>query len=493
MLGTSQETYDEKYLMAYRRDYTYDDYEVIRAGADNETKNNDGIRAQWALISAFTRLNYSYKDRYLFEANLRYDGSSRFSSENRWATFPSFSAGWRISEEPFMEGIRNYIDQIKLRGSWGKLGNQNIGNTFYPYISQLAVGSISMNEQIYQLVTLNDMANSNLKWEETKMTGVGLDINLLKHFSFTGDLYWKSTNGILLTLYTSQLTGLNAPFQNAAKVRNTGWDIGLGYNNQWNDFRLGIDFNLSDVKNEIVDMAGQTSGTLLRQQEGYSINSIYGYISEGLYQSVEDIENGPTQFGTLKPGDIKYKDIAGEFDENNNPIPDGKITDDDQAPYQYTSIPQNTYSTTIGAEWKGLSITLQFYGVTNVTREITFPTFQREAHVAFKEGSYWTASSQNGTLPLPRWTTTVDNSSSGTRYYYDGAFLRLKNAEIAYTFNGAWVKKMKLNALRVYLNGDNLLLWTDMPDDRESNFSGYSSSGAYPTVRRFNLGLDITF
>ena len=223
-----------------------------------------------------------------------------------------------------------------------------------------------------------------------------------------------------------------------------------------------------------------------RKSQGYSINQVRSYIDYGYITSWDDLYGSAereTNNSTKLPGDYQIIDFNG----------DGKITSDDQAPYQYTSTPQNTFSTTVGAEWKGLSITLQFYGVTNVTREVTFPTFQREAHVAFNEGSYWTVGNQSGSLPLPRWTTTVDNSASGTRYYYDGAYLRLKNAEIAYTFQGKWVKRMKLNTLRIYLNGDNLLLWTDMPDDRESNFSGYSSSGAYPTVRRFNLGMDITF
>ena len=147
----------------------------------------------------------------------------------------------------------------------------------------------------------------------------------------------------------------------------------------------------------------------------------------------------------------------------------------------------------MGMEWKGLSLTVQFYGVTNVTRQVNFPTFEREVHVAFNEGSYYEVGSNAGTLPLPRWTTVADGSAKGTRYYYDGSFLRLKNAELAYTFRGAWVKKAHLNSLRVYLNGDNLLLWTKMPDDRENNFSGDSANGAYPTVRRFNLGFDLTF
>lgn len=503
MVGSSRETYDEKYLMAYRRDYTYDDYEVIRAGADNETKHNDGTRAQWLLVSAFSRFNYNYKDRYLLEANLRYDGSSRFNPENRWATFPSFSAAWRMSEEPFMETTRDYIDQIKLRGSWGILGNQNIGNTYYPYISQLAVGSISMNEQIYQLVTLNDMANPDLRWEETRMTGVGLDINLLKHFTFTGDWYHKITDGILLTLYTSQLTGLNSPFQNAAKVRNIGWDIGLGYNNRWNDFSLGVNFNLSDVKNEITDMVGQTSGTLLRQQEGYPVNSIYGYISDGLYQTQEDIDAGPTQFGTLRPGDIRYKDIAGAFDENNNPIPDGIINDDDKTIIGNT-IPRYTYGLNLDLGWKGFRLNTFLQGVAKadgyLNSHYVIPGINSSA-IKTWQLDYWTEDNRDATFPRPSITST-NNTQNSDYWMKSASYLRMKNLQFGYDFQQTLLNKWGINGLFVYINAQNLFTITDFWKgyDPEINYSASASDGVslgggayYPQVKVYSLGIDITF
>ena len=223
-----------------------------------------------------------------------------------------------------------------------------------------------------------------------------------------------------------------------------------------------------------------------RKSAGYAINQVRSYIDHGYIRSWDDYYAGPTlsqQDGNKLTGDYQIVDFNG----------DGKIDTNDQTPYKYSSIPQNTFSTTVGVEWKGLSLTVQFYGVTNVTRQVNFPTFEREVHVAFDEGTFYDVNSNSGTLPLPRWTTVADESASGTRYYYDGSYLRLKNAELAYTFQGKWVKKAHLNSLRVYLNGDNLLLWTKMPDDRENNFSGSAADGAYPTVRRFNIGFDLTF
>ena len=172
---------------------------------------------------------------------------------------------------------------------------------------------------------------------------------------------------------------------------------------------------------------------------------------------------------------------------------DGKITDDDQAPYQYTDTPQNTYSATLGFEWKGFSASVQFYGVNNVSRLIDFPTFHSTSNVAYVEGTYWSKDG-TGELPAPRFTISAPKGADGTRYIYDASYLRLKNAEIAYTLKGKSIKKLGMSSCRIYLNGDNLYLWTDMPDDRESNFKGGSrSSGAYPTMRRFNLGVNITF
>ena len=169
---------------------------------------------------------------------------------------------------------------------------------------------------------------------------------------------------------------------------------------------------------------------------------------------------------------------------------DGVIDTNDRAPVGYSSMPQNTYNATLGFEWKGFSAMVQFYGVNNVTREINFPTLKNSNVVAYVEGDYW-APGRYG-LPMPRWTTTTDESARGTRYTYDASYVRLKNAELSYKLPVKLVRKIGLSNCRIYLNGDNLLLWTKMPDDRESNTAGGSTDGAYPTVRRFNLGIDIT-
>lgn len=501
LLGTSRETYDEKYLMGYRRDFAYDDYEQLVVGADNETKDNNGTQDQWLLVSTFGRFNYDYKNRYLFEANFRYDGTSRFI--HHWAFFPSFSAGWRISEEAFMANAKDAINQLKLRASWGKLGNQNIGNSYYPFTETLALGSISMDEKIYPLATLNTLANPDLRWEETTMTGVGLDAVLYDHFSLTADWYRKNTDGILLLLNVSQLIGLTPPFQNAAKVRNTGWEIGTRYDNQWNDFRLGIGLNLSDVKNEITDMKGQKSGDLLRNQEGAAINSIYGYVADGLYQSQEEIDAGPTQFGTLHPGDIRYKDIAGAFDSNGNPTPDGKITNDDKTIIGST-VPRYTYGLNLDLGWKGIRFSAFLQGVGKadgyLNSHYVIPTVNSSA-IKTWQMDYWT--DENKDASFPRLSITSANNTQNSSFWMkSAAYMRLKNLQIGYALPKPLLQKIGVSDLFVYLNGQNLFTFTDFWQgyDPEVGYDagaadGVSIGGAayYPQVKTYSLGIDLKF
>lgn len=441
------------------------------------------------------RLTYNYAMKYFAEMNGAYNGSEKFSSDKRFAFFPSFSVGWMVSEEPFMKSLINYVDMFKIRASWGRIGDDNVSGRWlykdeYSYGGTALMGSTPAASP-YTIYTQSQLGNMNVSWETVEKRNLGFDFAFLKGLvGGSLDIFSDKRSDILILGSSRAIPsyfGTSAPAANLGKVSSHGYELVLRLNKAWTkDFRTWANFNMTHAVNKVDFADDPELKAAYRKNQGYAINQVRSYIDKGYIASWDDLYGSTvrqTNNVTKLPGDYQIADFNG----------DGKITDDDQAPYQYTNIPQNTYSTTIGAEWKGLSITLQFYGVTNVTREITFPTFEREGHVAFKEGSYWTPATQDGAIPLPRWTTTVDASASGTRYYYDGAFLRLKNAEIAYTFKGAWVQRMKLNALRIYLNGDNLLLWTDMPDDRESNFSGYSSAGAYPTVRRFNLGLDITF
>lgn len=248
MAGMECQTYTEKTLSAYRQVFNFPQYDQIDAG-NIENMNNGGGEYQWAINSFFGRLNYNYKERYLVEANIRTDGSSRFAEGNRYGVFPSFSAAWRISEEPFMESIRDRVDNLKLRASWGKLGNQNIGSSYYPTTQQLSTGSISMGGNLYTTSAVTSLSNRDLTWETSTMTDLGIDLSLFGCINITADWYRKITDGILMKLDIPNHIGMGAPFQNAGKVRNQGWELSVGYSKKLTrDFSLDAALTLSDVK-----------------------------------------------------------------------------------------------------------------------------------------------------------------------------------------------------------------------------------------------------
>ncbi len=503
MLGASRESYDSKYLSAYRRDFVYDDYEVIDAGANDATKDNRGYRNQWLLVSTFGRFNYNFNQKYLFEANLRYDGSSRFRGDNRWALFPSLSAGWVVSRENFMEPVSDVISFLKLRASWGKLGNQNISSSYYPFSEPLSLGSTSMGGNIYQTIEQTVMSNPNLRWEETEMSGVGVDMSFFRKLNFTFDYYDKTTDGILLRLNTSELTGLGAPVQNAAVVSNKGWELSTNYRDQIGGVDFGVGFHLSDVKNKIIDMKGQASGTLLRNEEGYPINSIYGYIAEGLYQTQEEIDNGPTQIGTLKPGDIRYRDIAGGLDENGNSIPDGRINAEDMVMIGST-VPRYTYGFNFDVGYKGVRLSALFQGVGKVdgylNSHYVIPTINSSAIKPWQL-DYWTPENTDATLPRVSITST-NNTQNSTMWMKSAAYLRLKNVQLGYELPKSFLKQNFIKGAYLYINAQNLFTWTNFYEgyDPEINFNNAATDGVslgggnfYPQVKVFSFGVDLNF
>ena len=440
------------------------------------------------------RTTYNWAERYFAEINGAYNGSEKFGSNNRFDFFPSFSAGWMITEEPFMKSL-TWLDMLKVRASWGRIGDDNVGDRWL-YRDTWAYGGNTLNgnptsSAPYTIYTISQLGNPNVSWEKVTKKNLGFD------YSFLGgliagsiDFFHDHRSDILISGSKRAIPsyfGTNAPIANLGVVNSHGYELVVRLNKVLaNKMRLWANFNMTHGVNEVKFADDPELKAAYRKTQGYAIGQVRSYLDQGY------ITNWDELYGSTWRQNNNSNKLVGDYqiiDFNG----DGQIDVDDQAPYKYTSIPQNTYSTTVGMEWKGFSVTLQFYGVTNVTREVTFPDFQATANVIYKEGSFYNAVLGTGEYPLPRWSATQGSDAAGTRYLYDGSFLRLKNAEIAYAFTQPWVRRLGLNQLRVYLNGDNLLLWTNLPDDRESNFSGGSSSGAYPTVRRFNLGLDLTF
>jgi TonB-linked SusC/RagA family outer membrane protein len=489
-------TYRKIYYSA-QLDYarTFGKHEVTALGLFSREQNATGseffhYREDWVF-----RTTYNYAMKYFAEINGAYNGSEKFGSGYRFAFFPSLSAGWRLSEEKFMKGLK-FLDMMKFRASWGRIGDDNVSGRWL-YQDQWAYGDNTLLSSAkqdeftpYTYYRITTLGNPDISWETVEKRNFGIEYSFLKGLiAGSVDIFSDTRTDIIVTGSSRAIAsyyGATAPSANLGKVKSKGYELELRLNYTFeNGIHLWANANMTHAENKTIFRDDAELIPAYQKKAGYAIGQITSYIDQGNMQGWDDII-GSTQWdtnnGNKLPGDYNIVDFNG----------DGVINSYDRAPYQYGTMPENTYSASLGFDYKGFSAFLQFYGVNNVTREVRFPTFQSTAHVAYAEGEYWTKEG-SASLPMPRWATTINEAGAGTRYLYDGSFVRLKNAEISYTFKDNWVNKLGMNAFRIYLNGDNLLLWTKMPDDRESNFGTSSTSGAYPTVRRFNLGIDITF
>ena len=480
---------------------TFDKHEVSALALFSRLKEAQGsvfplYREDWVF-----RLTYNYNMRYFFEANGAYNGSEKFGPNYRFDFFPSLSVGWMISEENFMKKL-GFVDMLKIRASWGRVGDDSVVQPWqrfnmehrYLYRDQIDyggnvyMGTVSPSTSPYTYWKTGTLGNPDISWETVEKRNIGIDYSFFNGLvAGSVDVFNDTRDNILVSGDDRSIPsyfGITPPRANLGKVNSHGYELELRLNKVFpNGMRAWLNANMTHAINEVKvkDDAPLLPG--YQRAAGHAIDQVYAYIDHGNLATWDDVigsANWSTDNGNKLPGDYNIVDFNG----------DGIINEDDRAPYQYSTIPQNTYSASVGWEWKGFSVYAQFYGVNNVTREVNFPTFRSTAHVAYVEGDYWTPGG-TATLPTPRWGTSVNAAANGTRYLYDGSYIRLKNVEISYTFQGEWLKKAGINSARLYLNGDNLYMWTDMPDDRESN-TGYSSGdGAYPTVRRFNLGIEI--
>lgn len=495
-------TYRKLYY-SFQLDYArqFGNHEVTALGLFSRLKEAQGsvfpiYREDWVF-----RLTYNYAMRYFFEANGAYNGSEKFGPDYRFAFFPSLSVGWMLSEEKFMKKLK-FLDMLKIRASWGRVGDdavvaswQRFDQGRFLYKDQwqntgnAVMGSVSPDNSPYTFWSIATLGNPNISWETVEKRNLGIDYAFLNGLiAGSVDIFNDTRTDILVDGGSRAIPsyfGATAPRANLGKVNSHGYELELRLNHVFsNGLRAWLNTSMTHAINEVKFKDDAPLLPDYQKGAGHAIDQVYSYIDHGNLATWDDVI-GSTAWTTGNnyklPGDYNIIDFNG----------DGVVDSDDSAPYQYSTTPQNTYNASIGFEWKGFSVFAQFYGVNNVTREVNFPTFRSTAHVAYVEGEYWTPNG-TGTLPTPRWGTAVDAAANGTRYWYDGSYVRLKNVELSYTFKGDWLKKLGVNTARLYLNGDNLYMWTNMPDDRESNTGFSSGDGAYPTVRRFNIGIDIT-
>lgn len=478
----------------------FGDHSVSAMGVFNRTERAMGseftnYREDWAF-----RTTYNYADRYFIEYNGAYNGSEKFSPDNRFAFFNSGALGWMISEEKFFTPVKKYIDMLKLRYSYGEIGDDNV-STRWLYVTQWSyaeatangnngVGMMGPNEENSPYVWFREksVGNPDVHWEKAIKQNLGIDYSLFGGL-IAGSLefFHEKRSDILVSGGSRSVPsyfGATAPTANLGKVRTKGYELEMRLNKMFNNgLRLWGNFNMTHAENKVLQYDDAQLLPGYQKTAGYAIGQDHSYISNG-YANTWDEVIGMTSHNTNDnqklPGQYVIVDFNG----------DGVIDTNDNAPYGYTGTPQNTYNATLGFEYKGFSAFVQFYGVNNVSRYVAFNSLNGNLDTVFDEGTYWTKDNTGADAPMPRWNSTP-SYYEGSRFHYDGSYIRLKNAEIAYTFTDGWIKKLGLSNLKLYLNGNNLWVWSRMPDDRESNFAGtgLASQGAYPTLRRFNLGV----
>ena len=451
-------------------------------------QNMTGDATSWALQSYYGRLNLVASDKYLLELNARYDGASRFAADfKRFGFFPSFSAGWILSKEKFLNNV-DWLSLLKLRASWGSLGNQNIGD--YPYISSFVLGQGVFNGNIVSTAAQTVLANREITWEATKLLNFGFDGSFFRNkLNVEFDYYIKNTDDILLTLPVPLIVGLGAGVQNAGSVENKGWDFQIGYNDKiGKDFKFGITGVLSDVRNKVLDLKGTgpyISGFQITR-EGDEIGALYGLQAKGLFQKPEEVAASATQFGAVKPGDIQY------VDQNK----DGIINNNDRVIIG-SRIPRYTYSANLFFEYKGFDLTLFFQGV----GKWNGLQIQDAAWAFFNAGSVrdihlerWSLSrtpEENAKATYPRFFISQTNNTQTSSYWVDDAsFVKLKTAVIGYTVPPTILKKTPFSVFKIYLSGQNIFSWDKVPGyDPEAPLGNPFN---YPQVSSFVAGVRVS-
>jgi TonB-linked SusC/RagA family outer membrane protein len=490
--GYQEESLENRWISAYRGDFVLPDYDVLGAGSQ-DNQSSDGSGYDWALRSFFGRVNYDFSGKYLFEANLRYDGSSRFARGHKWGVFPSFSIGWRLSDESFWSSVKSTISNMKLRASWGELGNQNIGT--YPFDSFVSLNApFVFNGVVVNGAALTAMANSSISWETTRMVNVGMDATLFNSLSLTFDYYVKNTSGILLQLDVPKIIGLSAPFQNAGEVENKGWDLALNYSGSVRDFSYDVGFVLSDVHNKILDLKGITNTGLVVNNEGEAMQSILALEAIGFFKDEDDIANHAVQYGNYKAGDIKYKDQL-TIDSDGDGIfdaADGVINDDDKR-IVGNSIPRFTFGLTANMSWRGFDLSVLLQGVGKADGYLyahSVMPFYLGGTALEMHKDYWTPENTNATFPRLVFNEP-NNEKHSTFWLKNAAYMRLKNLQLGYRLPSNLVERIGIKRARLYVSGQNLFSIDDFWDGFDVE-APIGIGSYYPQVKVYSLGVDLT-
>ena len=489
LVGYSQIANKRNYLEGYKEYFYNNDIQSISMGGE-ENRKISGYDHEWGLRSFFGRINYNFKDRYLFELNSRWDGSSRFTGSGVYAFFPSVSAAWRISQESFWKQ-NDYLSDLKIRASWGKTGNQAI--PLYEFYPSFVNSNYPFNEELYIGYIQKKMSNKDLTWETTTQLDLGLDAYLFNNrMGITFDYYNKTTDGILLTLPIAGAIGLDAPLQNAGSVLNRGIELMLSWNDEFEGVRYNVSANFAYNKNEILDLSGSgpyktTSSTdpMTIRAEGLPIDSHWGYLTDGLFQTQEEVDSYPTLFENSKPGDVKYLDLNK----------DGKITPEDMT-YLGNTFPSYTFGLNGSISYKGFELYMQWQGAADIDVRLTGALAEMGNQEGFTHEIYtnnvWTPENPDARFPRPI-KFDLRNLHSSDRMLYNGSYFRLKTLQLSYTIPFKLSEKVFIKKAKVSLTGTNLLTFSGL---NEWNLDPEFPTGRgnyYPQSSVYSLGINLQF
>lgn len=506
LLGWHTEKYNYKYNYANRKKFPNNELTDMDAG-DASTQSNSGYTAELAMISWFARVNYDFAGKYLLEANIRADASSRFAEGHRWGYFPSFSGAWRISEEAFMEQAReSWLSSLKIRASWGELGNQDAlsgtDNDYYPAMNTYNLDSKypfggALNSGYYQ----RKYRLETITWEKASTWGIGVDFTLFNKLNGSIDYYNRKTTGIIMDVTVPKEFALDAYKDNVGSMRNSGVEISLAYNTKIGQVNFGVVGNFAYNKNEILDLGGDentyldsSGGYNQRNKVGEAMNNYYLYRADGFFNSQEEADAYTEKYGNpfgkaFKAGDLRYVDVNG----------DGKLTADDRD-YCGSSDPKITYGFNLNAAWKGFDLSLMFNGAAGVKRMFdayeVYGNFSGDAaHPATIWREAWTPENHNAKMPRIFYDTNSPSSSrqvASDFWLQDTSYLRLKNLQFGYTLPKSLLSSLGVENIRVYYSVENLLTFDSMKVNVDPEATSQRLS-SYPLLRTHAFGINVAF